>query len=217
MKAKTISILFLITLSFSSLAQKQFGVIAGLGQSDIDNYRNYKIFLHHGLIDYSVVQNSFSKLLAWKMGAYYIQSLPVKRLNTEIELVLNGIGASYYFTPNEGSDYDSITYSGNHRVVYLAIPVNLQYYLQDYWYLKAGVVTSIRLINTDKDIEKPRLVDFGASIAFGLELFPKLDIVLEGYHGISRMNITAEHDGYDSRLFNSSITVSLKYELWKRE
>lgn len=219
---KTLICLIILTISAPAytFAQDRYGIILGGGRSNIDNYQNYDYFINHrgGPYKYNLNDNFYSPLFSWKAGVYYIKPLKIHGLEAEIEIVANGMGAHSFFQPDLPGP-DSIIYESNDRFVYISIPLNLRYSFRDCWYLSAGFTTGILIKNLDKDIyyDSSRLIDFGANIAFGLTLFPKLDLEFQAYHGLIRKNLDGIENGYDYRLFNWSETISLKYELGQRK
>lgn len=216
MKRNILFILIICALPFFSIAQGRFGISVGAGVSDINNYHNYLHSSFPGTYNYLTEENYFSPTLSWKAGVFFNKSISGNRFEFAMELLVNGMGAYYTF-----QHIDSNTTSNGHKwqYVYLSVPLNLRYNATKRLFIMAGPTTSLLLKNLDKKVYygDSRLIDLGVNIALGVSLSTKIDLELQAYHGLIRRNNESFDSFIDKRLFNSSITVSLKYELWKQK
>lgn len=217
MKTLYFIIIFLFISTSLSFSQTSFGVSVSGGSSNINNPRLYFNRISPEKTT-DVVNYLFESTFSWNAGFYLNVPLKVNGLSTGVELLINNLGA---FLPQSNMEInEEIIYQQAYqeRMVYFSLPVYLKYNVSGCWYIKGGVTAGILLYIPELNYSQPKKFDFGGNLAFGLSLFPKLDLEVNAYHSLIRINPVASwEDGSDNRLFNSSITVSLKYELWKKK
>jgi hypothetical protein len=217
MKTRCLLIGFLLFSTTLSFSQTSFGISVSGGSCNINNPRLY-FNRFDPLKTTDVVHYLFESTYSWNAGFYVNIPLKVNGLSTGAEILINNLGA---FLPQSDMEInEEIIYQQAYRerMVYFSLPVFLKYNVSGCWYIKGGVTAGILLYIPESNYSQPKKFDFGGNLAFGLNLFPKLDLEMNAYHSLIRINQSASwEEGSDNRLFNSSITVSLKYELWKRE
>jgi hypothetical protein len=202
------------------VSQSRYGITIGGGTSRIDNY---KLYFNRNINNgpYDVIDYPYENLISWNVGFYYIKSYQKSDIDFGGEFLLNGMGAYIPFDSKIEAD-GTVSYqdSFKERLIYLSVPLFLRYNVGNCWFLQGGITNSILISKPPKpeNWSDTKPYDLGGNLAFGVRLFPKINIEIQGYHSLIRINHVDEtiEEMYDNRLFNSSITVSLKYELGQR-
>ncbi len=206
--------IFCLILFISGFGQSRFGFTAGAGTSRIDNYRRYFTrFTYPEPLN--VAGNYYTNISSWNVGFYYQKVLPIKRFEIGSELSVDNTGA-YVKEFNINYDYYS---PYRERLTYLSIPLYLRFKAKEGWYSQIGLTNNF-LLSKQIPIRLFHIYDLGLNLALSFCLTKKMYFEIHGYHSIKRSNIKlpfeeTDNDPVDWRLFNSSLTVSLKYELWQ--
>ncbi|MFZ4414859.1 MAG: hypothetical protein ACOYOV_17365 [Bacteroidales bacterium] len=211
---KTIFILIIcLGLSFFSFGQSRYGITAGAGISRMDNYKFYFV-RENKHYTVNAVDYPYENLFSWNFGLYYYKSFNSKPFEVGGELLLNALGT---FIPDD----PKIIGDNKERFIYISIPIKMRYNLHSCWYIQAGITNSLIISKPSEEnnsIEGIKPYDLGGNFGFGVWLFPKINLEIQGYHSLIRINNTTwfeeQHDA-DGSLYNGAITVSLKYELGK--
>jgi hypothetical protein len=220
MKRNILFILIICALPIFSIAQDRFGIGVGSGISKIDNYKIY-FARDSDVIPYDIINYPYEYLFSWNGGFYYIKSFSSKPIEIGGEILVNCMGAFYnkeMTVYDDSTSWQTSPYS--ERLVYLSIPLFVSYKFNSCWYVQGGITNSVLISKQKKEFNQSNAkpYDLGANLTIGFCLFPKINFEIHAYHSLIRINpVTSWEGDYDNRLFNSSITFSLKYELWKRE
>jgi hypothetical protein len=220
MKKSIFILIICLVLPFFSFGQSRYGITAGAGISRMDNYKFYfEKESQHSMVN--AIDYPYENLFSWNCGFYYYRSLNSKPIEWGGEILLNAMGA---YIPDDskisGDGSVSYQYEFNERLLYITIPLILRYNIHACWYIQAGLTNSLLISKPVKELNlsdtKP--YDFGGNLGFGIWLFPKINLEIQGYHSFIRINHISwaeEQYAVDGSLYNGAITVSLKYELGK--
>ncbi len=221
MKKIWITITAIVLFSPTIFAQNRIGITLGTGVSKMDNYL---LYFHNdpAKTQHNIADNSYENLFSWNGGLYFYTSFNKQPIELGGEVQLNCMGAyNTWETPiYEDSTFHKLsTYA--ERLIYISIPLKINYSINNCWYVQAGLTSNI-LLSKQKGMynqSNPKPLDFGANLGLCFRIFPKINFEIQAYHGIWRMNLKQDFEEdnpqQDFRLFNSSLTVALKYELWK--
>ena len=143
MKTKKYLLIILLIIPLISAAQANFGILLGIGRSNIDNYRLY--FTRNTSDEpHDVVGYPFESYYAWKAGFYYTIPINKKGLSAGCEFNLSGLGA---FIPGGSIEINPGDYSYQpeyaERLIYISIPMYIQYNFGSCWYISTGVTTGL--------------------------------------------------------------------------
>ncbi|MBU1008932.1 MAG: hypothetical protein KKD74_02240 [Bacteroidetes bacterium] len=215
MKTIILCIFSFFIIPTSIWAQENYGISVSFGLSDINHFKT--IFSDHPINgDQYINQNNYHPLVAWSFGAFYIKPIGKKGLGIQAELLLNALGANYFLDLGSPDPQGISVYEHNERLIYLALPLGLRY-TQSNWHISGSISNSLLLIPPGKEINYSQAgtYDLGGILAVGIQLFPRLEIELNAYHGFKHMNPDGIEGLTDYRLYNSSIQMALKYTLGK--
>jgi hypothetical protein len=216
MKKSIFILIICLGLSVFSIGQSRFGITAGAGTSRIDNYRRY--FTRFTYPEpWNVAVNNYANISSWNVGFYYQKVLPIKRFEIGSEVLVDNIGA---YVQEFNINYD---FYGPYRerLTYLSVPLYLRFKAKGGWYSQIGLTNNF-LLSKQQPYRQFHFYDLGLNLALSFCLSEKMYFEIHGFHSIKRSNVAypfeeTYDDSVDWRLFNSSITVSLKYELWKKK
>ena len=195
------------------LAQDRYGLTFGVGTSKIDYLE-----LANKKNGYETYDLYYENLLSWNCGFYYIKSVHSKSLDIGGELLVKGMGSFMkYYDDTENNKL----FSYRERLIYLSLPIFIRIKINNRCYIQPGLSNSILLNRpelSDK-ISTKKYYELGGDLTFGVSLSHKINLEIKGYHGFTHnsSNIEGGFSWMDTRLFNSSFTLSLQYELGQRK
>lgn len=216
---KTTILIFIISLSISatSMAQDRFGLTFGSGVSTIDNYKHFYIRKIENPNYYKIIDLNYENTIAWNFGAYYIKTFHSKSYEIGGELLIKGMGAymKFYTIPN-------IEYIDPYRerLIYLSVPIFIQFDINNNCYFKTGITNSILLKRPEISdrLSDKQVYELGGNLTFGVVLSDKIKMEIEWYQGLTHSHYSARNEEVwleDTRLYNSSFSISFFYQLSK--